>query len=99
MTKQRQGDDMTNPRQDDDKRMLVTSLPQSTKGGGSNFLPLNPGPLIETHPMAEAPEAPKGILHIPDSAINDEDLYLYADWRGANFFPSQGFPEFPEVHS
>ena len=69
------------------KSMLLAQPEQSTKGVGDNLVPHHSGPQIIPEP--EAPSLDYKSFRIPDSQINDEDLYLYADSRGAKFFPTQ----------
>lgn len=59
----------------DVKRMLTVRQIQSTKGAALIFVPLNSCPLNIFQP--------KNFTEIPDSALNDEDLYTYKIFRGA----------------
>lgn len=65
----------------DVKRMLSVPQIQSTKGASIILVPLNSCPLVNFQP--------KNFTEIPDSAMNDEDLYTYKIFRGAVLEKSQ----------
>lgn len=70
---------MTNAGQTCDKSMLVTSLPHSPKAPPIVLVPHRDSPQINFRPTWD----PFAIL--PESEVNDEDLYRYPNFRGAKF--------------
>ena len=74
---------MPNPGQEEDQSMLIVFETRSTKGGGDSFSILTPPPPTNFNSQ----ETP--LRDLPEDALNDEDLYVYPQFRGEIFGGSQ----------